>query len=161
MVGKSTCCRRLPPPWQILCDDETLIVRDDQKRYLVHPFPTWSNLFRQVSEQTWNVQQHLPLSAIFFLDQSKHNEVVPLGGGEAAILINQSVKQICSLIYSSFSSKGERKVRRRLFDNACELAKTIPVFTLRVSLTGQFWKEIEKVLSELPVVTTTNKAAMS
>jgi SynChlorMet cassette protein ScmC len=46
-TGKSTCCHRLPGPWKALCDDESLVVRDHQKGYLAHPFPTWSDyLFR-------------------------------------------------------------------------------------------------------------------
>jgi hypothetical protein len=31
-------------------------------------------------------------------------------------------------------------------DNACAMAQAIPCYILRVSLTGKFWQEIEKVL---------------
>ena len=81
---KSTCCSRLPHPWHALCDDEALIVHDEhKKRYLAHPFPTWSDYIFQRSERTWDVQRHVPLSAIFFLEQSETDEVVRIGEGQA------------------------------------------------------------------------------
>jgi SynChlorMet cassette protein ScmC len=52
-TGKSTCCRRLPGSWKALCDEESLIVRTNQRQYYVHPFPTWSNCFWRRSKQTW------------------------------------------------------------------------------------------------------------
>jgi hypothetical protein len=33
-----------------------------------------------------------------------------------------------------------------MFENACQLAKTIPSYTLDVSLTGEFWKPLEELL---------------
>jgi SynChlorMet cassette protein ScmC len=145
-AGKSTCCRRLPPPWHALCDDETLVVRDDQKRYLVHPFPTWSDLLWKRSERTWNVQHHLPLSAIFFLEQGEIDKAVPIGQGEAAISINESATKVCERNWRNLDKEEERKLRKLLFDNACQLAKAVPTFTLHVSLSGRFWEEMENVL---------------
>jgi SynChlorMet cassette protein ScmC len=145
-TGKSTCCRRLPQPWQALCDDETLIVRDNQKRYFVHPFPTWSDLLWRRSERTWNVQHHLPLSAIFFLEQGESDKAVPIGHGEAAIYINESASLVCQRTWRNLDKDEERKLRKLLFQNACQLARAVPTFTLSVSLSGRFWKEIEKAL---------------
>ena len=65
-TGKSTCCRRIPKPWHVLCDEECLVVQGGQKEYLVHPFPTWSYYLWRCSEQTWNIQRHVFLKAIFF-----------------------------------------------------------------------------------------------
>jgi hypothetical protein len=31
-------------------------------------------------------------------------------------------------------------------DNACKIVKQVPVFRLRVSLTGSFWEQIEAAL---------------
>ena len=69
-TGKSTCCRRLPRSWYPLCDEETLIIRVDQKQYLAHPLPTWSDYLFKRSEQTWSVHNHVPISSIFFLEQA-------------------------------------------------------------------------------------------
>jgi SynChlorMet cassette protein ScmC len=145
-AGKSTCCRRLPPSWQALCDDETLIVRDGQKRYHAHPFPTWSDYLCERSEPTWNIQRHLPLSAIFFLEQSETDEVISIGQGQAAIFIHQSATHVCQWRWINLDCEEERSLRKKLFGNAGELAKVIPAFKLRVSLNGRFWEEMEKVL---------------
>ena len=145
-TGKSTCCRRLPPPWRELCDDETLIVRYALKRYRGHPYPTWSNYLYQRSRRTWNVQRHIPVSAIFFLEQAKIDEAVPMGQGEAAAFTYQSAIQVCRRNWRNMGHYEERDLKERLFKNGCELAKAVPAFKLRVSPNGQFWNEMEKVL---------------
>jgi len=144
--GKSTCARRLPPPWKVLCDDETLIVRDPKGCYFVHPFPTWSNFFWRREERTWDVQKSLPLSAIFFIKKGKRDEVIPMGRAEAAARMYQAAQQVCLRNWRYFSAEEERQEKEKLFANACGLSKKIPGFTLHVSLKGQFWKEVEKVL---------------
>jgi len=145
-TGKSTCCRRLPSPWQALCDDETLVVQDSQEKYWTHPFPTWSHLLRQHYERTWNVQQYFTLSAVFFLEQGETDVVVPLGQGEATILITQSARDVWRRSWRNLDREEQRAFKNKLFDNACQLAKTIPVFSLRISLKGRFWENMEKVL---------------
>lgn len=150
-TGKSTCCRRIPSPWYAVCDDETLIVRDHHGRYLIHPFPTWSDYIFRRSERTWNVQQHFPLSAIFFLEQAENDEAIPIGEGQAAVLINRSTAQAHYVSGLSLNREELHTSTRKVFDNACELAKAVPAFMLRVSLTGRFWMEIERVMTEFPV----------
>lgn len=145
-TGKSTCCRRLPAPWHTLCDEESLIVRNVQQQYLAHPFPTWSDYLTGRSERTWNTQHHLPLSAIFFLEQADADEVIPVGEGEAAASMCQSAMQVCYRYWSDLDRKGSRTLKKGLFKNACELARVIPAFKLRVSLEGRFWEKIESVL---------------
>jgi SynChlorMet cassette protein ScmC len=90
------------------------------------------------------VERHVPLTAVFFLEQSDSDEVIPLGQAQAAVRVFQSAMQV----WEWFNLKREQKeaLRRRCFENACELAKAIPAFLLRVSLKGQFWQEMEKVL---------------
>jgi SynChlorMet cassette protein ScmC len=145
-TGKSTSCGRLPSPWQAVCDDETLIVRDNHNRYLAHPFPTWSDHMWRGSEKTWNVQKHLPLSALFFLERADTDKVVSLSQSQAAVSINESATEVCRRNWRNLDREGERKVKKQVFENACELAKGVPAFRLRFSLNGRFWEEIEKVL---------------
>jgi len=156
-IGKSTSSRRVPSPWRPLCDDEILVVPDQQGRYMVHPFPTWSDYIFNRNENTWNVQQYVPLKAIFFLerDDDEINEVVPLGQGQSSIYINYSSNQVLG---NCFYNKEDRidkgtaeehlRLRKKLFDNSCELAKSIPAFKLPISLTRHFWEDIEKVLDK-------------
>jgi len=145
-TGKTTCCSRLRSPWRPLCDDETLIVQNHQKRYLAHPFPTWSDYIFKRSNRTWNIEYHLPLSAIFFLEQSETDEVLAIGQGEAAVHINHSARQVCCRRLYYLGLQETKSMRTKLFENACEFAKVIPAFKLRVSLKGRFWEKIEAVL---------------
>ncbi len=147
--GKSTCARRLPPPWKSLCDDETLIVLDPEGRYHVHPFPTRSNFIWGREERTWDVQESQSLFAIFFIKKGKRDEVIPLGRGEAAARMFQAAQQLCLRNWRYFSAEEERGEKEKLFANACRLAQKIPAFTLHVTLQGQFWKEVEKSISQL------------
>ena len=146
-TGKSTCCRRLPGYWKPLCDDEALAVLGKQKGYQVHPFPTWSDYLWERAENTWNVQYSVPLSGIFFLEQSETDEVVPLGTGEASILISESAAQVCQKYWRRAEIEDRRRFRAEIFSNACEMAKRLPAFRLRASLHGRFWEEIEDVLA--------------
>jgi SynChlorMet cassette protein ScmC len=145
-TGKSTCCRRLRDPWRALCDDEALVVRDNREGYLVHPFPTWSDYFLNRSRQTWNIQSYLPLSAIFFLEQAETDQLVPMGQGQAAALVYASARQVCARNWMILSREQLIIVRKRLFENACDLAKEIPAYKLKVSLKGNFWEEMEKAV---------------
>ena len=145
-VGKSTSCRRLPCPWLSLCDEETLIVRDDEKTYAVHPFPTWSEYFDKRSNKSWNVERHVPLAAIFFLEQAAADEVIPLGQGEATACINHLALQVCYRYWADIDFAEMRSRRTTLLENICQLVRAVPAFRLRVSLHGRFWERIEKVL---------------
>lgn len=145
-VGKSTCCRRIPYPWRSLCDDETIVVRDNKNGYVAHPFPTWSDYLWQSSGRTWNVQRYLSLAAIFFLQQAETDEVIPAGQGRTALLISQSESCIALRNRVTLGRKEEMSSKTESFSNACEIAKAIPGYILRVSRSGQFWEEIAKVL---------------
>ena len=145
-TGKSTCCRRLRGLWNPVCDDETLVVRDDKERYLIHPLPTWSDYLMKRSERTWNVQKYLPLSAMFFLEQAETDEVVPIGQGQAATHAYRSVTQVCHRNWMNLDREELRAYRKKIFNNTCELAGAVPEFKLRVSLKGRFWEQMEKVL---------------
>ena len=66
--------------------------------------------------------------------------------GEAAARMFQAAQQLCLRNWRYFSAEDERGEKEKLFANSCQLAKKIPAFTLQVSLQGEFWKEIEKVI---------------
>ncbi|MEK7396169.1 MAG: SynChlorMet cassette protein ScmC [Candidatus Poribacteria bacterium] len=144
-IGKSTCCRRILDPWHAIADDQTLIVRDSQERYVIHPFPTWSNFRSRLPKKSWNVESHFPLSAIFFLQQAQNDEVIRLERGAAAMCINQSSIQAYIAGLTTFDREERKVIQSKTFNNSCELAKVIPAYVLRVSLNGRFWEEIEKV----------------
>lgn len=143
-TGKSTCCSRLPEYWKPLCDDETLIVSDGEKQYRAQPFPTWSEYLLEPSGNTWNVQHSVPISGVFFLEQFESDEVIPLGAGQTAAFISESVDHVFQKFWRGMNSNIQKNIRRQFFDNACKMAMSIPGFYLRASLCGKFWEEIEK-----------------
>lgn len=145
-IGKSTSCRRLPSSWLSHCDEESLIVRDAEKRYWVHPFPTWSECFERGSNTRWNVERSVPLSAIFFLEQAAVDEVTLLGQGEATAYTNRLALHVCYRYWADTDSREMRSRRTTLWENICELVRVVPAFKLRVSLNGRFWEKIEEAL---------------
>ena len=144
--GKTTCSSRLPDQWKILCDDENLVVLDENKVYRVHPFPTWNDYVMKRSENTWDVQYSVPFSGIFFIEQSESDEVIPLSVGQTSVQMTRSVTQVLGRLWNNLPREEQKITMRDIFNNAFEMAKVVPAFRLRVSLDGRFWEEIEKVL---------------
>lgn len=144
--GKSTCCRRLPSPWRVLCDDETLAIRCCGGGYTAHPLPTWNDMLVRELDHTWHVCTHVPLHSIVYVLQSEDESIVPMGPGEAATRICQSSEQACLRQMQSLSESQLRSWRRRMFENACDVAAAAPTFVLRASRLGEFWRQIEEVL---------------
>ena len=146
-TGKSTCSRRVPPPWRAICDDEVLVVLSPEGKYLAHPFPTWADYFWNRSEKTWKVEEAVPLAGIFFIEQALEDDCSPLEGAQAAVSSTYSAEQIMFFQFLCESDTDEtREVRRLGFANACDIIKQVPAFRLGVSLTGRFWEKIEAAL---------------
>ncbi len=149
-IGKTTCCRRLPPDWTVLSDDETLIVKCDDRTYEAHPFPNWSRCAEQREAGRWDVQRHVPVAAVLFLEQAETSRLVPLTPGLALLLLHEvSAGQLGSRSCLGLDRTGRQAVRRRLFDNAQALAKAVPCFTLRIARRGPFWEHIDDALVSL------------
>ena len=145
-AGKSTLSRRFPPDWHALSDDQSLIVLDDQGRYLAHPIPTWSDHLWRGSEQNWNIQYHVPLAAIFFIEQAVSDKVVPTGQGQAAVRITDSCTEAINPVWWNMDMEEKNSIKKKIFDNACDMAMTVPAYILRNSLNGCFWNEMKKVI---------------
>jgi len=145
-AGKSTASRRLPPPWRSLCDDTTLVMPDAQGQWWAHPWPTWSLCIEGGPGGTWNVQSAVPLGAIFFLQQDPMDSVKPLGTGRASARLAQAAEEVSPLAWSDAPPDQIRQLRVQRFDWLSELARTVPAFTLELSLAGAFWQKIEETL---------------
>jgi SynChlorMet cassette protein ScmC len=149
--GKSTSSRRLPALWRVLGDDAALVVHEPGRtegmgRYWVHPFPTWSDYYWARAENTWNVRHAVPLAGVFFLEQAETDQAVAIGAGQAAVRLTESAMQICEPLWRGLDAQEVRRARMSLFDNACQLARSIPAFILHASLHGAFWEEMEQAL---------------
>lgn len=147
-VGKTTISRRLPPPWRSLCDDTTLLIRDDQGVYWAHPWPTWSNFMFGGQGGSWDVHHAVRLAGIFFLNQATEDLASQVGPAEATCLLNEVAEQVSRLMLHTMSPDEVRAHRLRRFETICSTAKQAPVFRLRMSPAGTFWCEIEEVLHQ-------------
>lgn len=145
-TGKSTCAHRIPRPWKTLCDDELVIVRDKRGTYHAHPFPTWSRCNVQEPGETWNVQTHVPLSAIFFLKKSQKDEANSLSFSQSASLIYKLSLPVFSRIIEYIDQDEYTTIKKVIFENACDIAQDIPAFILEASLEGKFWEAIDRAL---------------
>ncbi|MBN1996272.1 SynChlorMet cassette protein ScmC [candidate division KSB1 bacterium] len=146
-AGKTTCCRRLPGNWMAMADDEILVVKTPDGRYYAHPFPTWSDYYLNRNlRPTWDVQQAVPVSALFFLQQDKTDSVHVLPAQNAVIYITDSVMEICHKFWHRADKLLQRRMRCMVLDNVCALCRGIPAFTLQTTITGEFWREIESVV---------------
>ena len=94
----------------------------------------------------WDVERAVPLRGIFFLVQDNEDRARPLGAGRAANLLVDAAEQISPSMFGGFDRDAVRIHRLRRFDAACNLARALPCFELRLSLTGAFWNEMERVL---------------
>jgi len=145
-TGKTTASNRLPAPWNSLCDDTTLVVRDRQGNYWAHPWPTWSSLLWGGSGGSWEVQNAVPLKSIFFLNQALDDTVKRVGTGQAVSLLVECAAQASQLMARGLGKEETCGLHLERFSNLCALARVIPAHVLYISLTGTFWQDIEQTL---------------
>lgn len=145
-AGKSTCCRRMAKDWTILADDGVMMVPGNGVSYAAHPLPTWSDLIARQSQRSCTLEHGVPLSAIFFVQKASQDEVVPLVQGRAAAMINASASYVARQGWKKPDPVQDRNFKSRIFDNSCRIAKSVPAFVLRVSSSGEFWKQMDLVL---------------
>jgi hypothetical protein len=174
-TGKSTCARRIPPPWNALCDDETLIVPirasgptpdssqegnsaasllkgmggESGLRYVAHPYPTWSDYLNGESSRTWPVETAVPLTAICFITHAATDAITPLNPGEAMQSTVDAAMQTGRRMWMRLQKDQQTALKTRLFHNACDLARRVPAYRLHVSLHGRFWEELERGLERV------------
>jgi SynChlorMet cassette protein ScmC len=145
-TGKSTCYRRLPAPWQGLCDDYALVLRRGSGDYVAHPFPTFSECLNGASARAWHATDVARVDAVFFLEQSSADRVERLASHEAATRVFDAQQQLMATLWPRLDDKVVQDLRTRLLENACTLAASIPSYRLKATLNGRFWEAIEEAL---------------
>ena len=145
-IGKSTCYERLPNPWRPLADDLALIVKDVNDEFHIHPMPTWSDHLWSYQFSTFNSAYSVKLNAIFFLEQSDKDAVIPIRKSIAIQKIFACFKQVWENYFDKLDKKSKTDMRCKIFNSACDIAEHIPCYTLQASIEGKFWEEIEKVI---------------
>lgn len=147
-VGKSTACRRLPPRWNVLGDDLALAVRIPGGAFAVHPLPTWSAVGPNLEKRAWDIKRGVRLSAIFFLTQVEEDEILPAGTAMASVVLTDAALTIFRSVRVQDGSLEKTLLGRAAFANAAAMAKSVPTYILRLSLTGRFWEMIEAILEK-------------
>lgn len=145
-TGKSTCYRRLPKRgWTPLSDDNALLVKNSGQ-FMVHPMPTWSDHLWKRAFTTFNTSHFAPLSAVFFLEQATTDEVIPLSKSIAVKKVYESFRQIWETFWIKMEKDAKIAMNKKIFDSAMEIIAVVPCYTLKATLGGKFWKEIEQVI---------------
>lgn len=151
-VGKTTASNRLPLPWRSLSDDTTLILPDSKGQYRAHPWPTWSRFYDTDDGDTkldnkWDVQRGVPLRAIFFLTQAAEDRTAPLPSASSITCLLETARHVSRLITKNLPPEQTHEVHRKEWLNTKDVVRAIPAYTLHLSLTGTFWKNIEEILT--------------
>ncbi|MDD8025697.1 MAG: SynChlorMet cassette protein ScmC [Acidobacteriota bacterium] len=149
-TGKTTASHRLPAPWRSLCDDTTLVVRDPHGSYWAHPWPTWSRFLDGEPGGTWDVQSAVPLKGIFFLARAAEDRAERLGLGHSVSMLVECAGQASMVMALGLSPEELRAHHLERFNNLCALARITPAHRLHISLTGAFWREMERTLMGIP-----------
>lgn len=155
-VGKTTSSNRLPSTWQSHSDDASLVVRDGKGTYWAHPWPTWSRFFSTPDGNPgpggrWKVEQKIPLRTIFFLRQAERDRIEPVSFTPALTYLMETAQQVSHPIIRNLPFDQALAFQKKQVATAEALIRSIPFYTLHLSLTGTFWKKIEKKLASEPI----------
>ena len=124
-------------------------MQDDRGRFWAHPWPTWSRFADGGPGGSWDVPHAVRLRAIFCLSRAAQDRVEPLGRGEAVCLLEGAGEIGWHLVLVAGGSLEERKaLSLQHFANLCNLVQGLPVYRLQISPDGEFWRELERVLTE-------------
>lgn len=142
-VGKTTACRRIPEPWNPLCDDTVLVVPARSGRYYAHPWPTWSRFLYFGPWESWNVEEAVDLNGIFVLSQAPNDQIGMLTLDEAVTYLIDSLHyRPLGLPYLEQSLDEAQAIYNEKISAIEYLVQTVPVNILRISLVGQFWEDL-------------------
>jgi SynChlorMet cassette protein ScmC len=132
-------------------------VRDEhngQETYWAHPWPTWSWFFGKEDYRpgggSWDMQQAVPLRAIFILEQGEEDQVEPMGPAHALCTLTELAAQTSRHLLQGLPLDEIAVFNLQRFENLCALVQTVPAYLLHVSRDGAFWEEIEQVILQDP-----------
>jgi len=141
--GKSACCKKSLQ--KTLADDTSLIVSRDN-HYYVHPWVSWGDYIQRNMNTTFNVQNSVPLRAIFLIEKAAKTEILEIKKVEVIKkLFDLSFERIY-LNVKNMKKTDRIKINTKLFDNICNMVHFIPVYKLGVSLKGDLQEAIERVI---------------
>jgi len=146
-AGKTTAGRRLPSPWRALSDDMVLVVKKNSGEYQAHPWPTWSRVERKDPTGNVDATRAVPLQGLFFIQQSPEDSSSPLAKKNAIGMLLGCAEIATGSLVRLEKRKEAVSIMKRRFHNLFDLASSVPQHELLMSMTGRYWKEIERILA--------------
>jgi|GEM_PF-2289147 len=150
-TGKSTCARRIVPPWTALCDDMILVVRTHSGSYSAHPLPTWSEVYGRVNwDRTWPIESHVPMERLYFLQRGKNDKILTFDKVNVPLWLFESGMQALTWHLRNLQrlmdldERTQSDLKALIFGNCCDIALHVPSHILKAAFGGQFWKHIEQ-----------------
>ncbi len=93
------------------------------------------------------MNQRRPIHAVFILEKRITDSVATVGPGEALFFVLRAAMDKWGR-YLSDTPDERSRTTLRILRNVSEFMKVVPVYRLCVSLNGEFWKEIERILCD-------------
>ncbi len=143
-IGKSTASERLPAPWISHCDDSTLVISLGKSCFAAHPWPTWSRFYWGGDGGSWAVENRVPLSTIFFLGQAEKDSLEAVNPAGARSMLIDTIEHVTRP--GRWKDLEKQDFLLRCAENAAVIAAAVPAYRLKVSLTGQFWERMARVM---------------
>ena len=143
--GKTTAFSTTPENWQLESDDAALVWPVAKDEFLVSPLPTWSVLlgvnpqFERIVK--WQVGSSFPLAGVFFLDKASAIALTPQRPLDAVVPLYRALSEYPTVIMS------RAPYRVAIFKAASALARTLPIWSLRLPREGNFWPLLEERLT--------------
>lgn len=124
-AGKSTIATSLKDRGEILCDDR-MILRKWDNGYYIHG--NWSHGTLPIVSSA-----NAPLKGIFFLEQSKENEIVPVDSSK------ESITKILSCMIKPMVSKDWWN---SMFDLTEDIVKNVSCYRLKFDKSGKIYDKL-------------------
>ncbi len=139
--GKTTALGRIPSPWKVLSDDTALIWPEPGMGFRASPLPSWSILSgtKKVlpSISTWKPGISAPIRAVLLLGKSEELILERRPAHHAARVLYQALSEFPAVLINRDS------FRKGLFHVACAVARRAPLWELRTTRDGDFWRLIQ------------------
>lgn len=142
-MGKTTTCRRLPDTWEIHGDDQVLLFPRENGELVAHALPTYSTFWEGKESFPLDISKPVRLRAFFYLNQASENSITPLNSRQSIASLFLGVIHMSRTYWRFVQPQQKRKYLDHIIPQCQNLAKLYPSYHLKLSLSGDFWQELE------------------
>lgn len=146
--GKTTSMSRFPPSWKVLSDDAALVWPEEAGGFKASPLPGWGDILeskadlidRPICENGRSVALH----GVFFIAKAQRHAVCRMRSIEAAGPLYRALSEHPAVLEARQSKK------KKIFQAACCLARTVPSWKLALAREGDFSALLEDATEDQP-----------